>query len=291
MVTEEQIIHIAQLLPDLAINKALRNENGQNNDVIIVNDEYVFRFPKYLKGIIDLEREVVLLKTIKQRATLTIPSPIFYSFKEKKPGKAFAGYKMIKGQPMWKQDFSLSNQESKERIASQLVNFLYALHSIPTDELPREYKKNVERPLKAVEMLYEKLKEKIFPLISPQSRESVSQRFDLYIEHQKTQTTDIALIHGDFGASNILWDPIRGEITGVIDFGGSQQGDPAYDFAGLLSSYGEDFFNMCTELYPGGHQIKDRVYFYRSTFALQEALHGIENSDQAALRNGIQDYI
>jgi aminoglycoside 2''-phosphotransferase len=99
------------------------------------------------------------------------------------------------------------------------------------------------------------------------------------------------LIHGDFGASNILLDPAKKELTGIIDFGGSRQGDPAYDFAGILSSYEEEFFNLCIELYPGGKQIKKRVYFYRSTFALQEALHGIEHNDQQAIMIGIRGYL
>lgn len=98
------------------------------------------------------------------------------------------------------------------------------------------------------------------------------------------------LIHGDFGASNILWDPESKKVTGIIDFGGSGLGDPAYDFAGILSSYGEDFLDLCTDLYPGGNEIRERVKFYKSTFALQEALHGIENNDKQAFENGIKDY-
>ncbi|HAF0292538.1 TPA: phosphotransferase, partial [Salmonella enterica subsp. enterica serovar Typhimurium var. 5-] len=148
-----------------------------------------------------------------------------------------------------------------------------------------------ESPLASVERLYDKLKEKVFPYISIQSQLSVSQGFELFIKHQEKKIASTALIHGDFGASNILWDSIKGEITGVIDFGGSGPGDPAYDFAGLLSSYGEEFFNQCIDLYPEGQQIKDRVNFYRSTFALQEALHGIENNDDMALKNGIRNYI
>lgn len=35
----------------------------------------------------------------------------------------------------------------------------------------------------------------------------------------------------------------------------------------------------------------DRVYFYKSTFALQEALLGIENGDQEAFKNGLAGYI
>ncbi|MEK5173923.1 phosphotransferase [Heyndrickxia sp. FSL W8-0496] len=79
-------------------------------------------------------------------------------------------------------------------------------------------------------------------------------------------------------------------ISGIIDFGGSGLGDPAYDFAGILSSYGREFFDMCMNLYPNGDEISERVKFYKSTFALQEALHGIENGDRQAFESGIQDY-
>lgn len=43
-------------------------------------------------------------------------------------------------------------------------------------------------------------------------------------------------------------------------------------------------------LYPNGTEIADRVRFYRSTFALQEALHGVENNDLEAFENGIKAY-
>lgn len=98
------------------------------------------------------------------------------------------------------------------------------------------------------------------------------------------------MIHGDFGATNILWNPDTYNISGIIDFCGSGIGNPAYDFAGILSSYGEEFFNMCLNLYPNGTEIAERVKFYRSTFALQEALHGVENGDVEAFENGIKAY-
>ena len=80
------------------------------------------------------------------------------------------------------------------------------------------------------------------------------------------------------------------KISGIIDFGSSGLGDPAYDFAGILSSYGEDFFSRVISLYPNGEEISKLVKFYKSTFALQEALHGIENNDRKAFENGVKDY-
>lgn len=78
--------------------------------------------------------------------------------------------------------------------------------------------------------------------------------------------------------------------VGIINFGGAGLGGPAYDFAGMLSSYGEGFLDMCINLYPNGDEIYERVKFYKSIFALQEALHGIENGDRQAFEDGIKDY-
>ena len=66
--------------------------------------------------------------------------------------------------------------------------------------------------------------------------------------------------------------------------------DPAYDLAGVLSSFGEAFFKQCIDLYPNGVQIAERVKFYRSTFALQEALHRVEHNDSIAFEAGIKQY-
>ena len=42
---------IKEVYPDFGIEKYAVNEIGQNNKVFIVNDEFVFRFPKLKKEI------------------------------------------------------------------------------------------------------------------------------------------------------------------------------------------------------------------------------------------------
>ena len=59
-----------------------------------------------------------------------------------------------------------------------------------------------------------------------------------------------------------MFNPETSKISGIIDFGGSGLGNPAYDFAGILSSYGEEFFEMCINLYPYGNEISERVNDY-----------------------------
>ncbi|MBT2691733.1 aminoglycoside phosphotransferase family protein [Bacillus sp. ISL-55] len=277
--------------PDLIINDFYVNELGQNNEVMIVNESLVFRFPKYKKEIMQLRRETEILKYIRDIVTLPIPLPIYEAFDEVEPGKVYTGYRLIEGNPFWRKSFfEIKSDEQIGGVASQLVSFLEAMHSISGDLASRELQLVANHPRDEMSSLYEKIQHKLFPFMSRESQISVSESFEDFLIGEALLNVDLVLIHGDFGASNILWNSVTGEISGIIDFGGSGIGDPAYDFAGLLSSYGEDFFNRCIDQYPNGKEIAKRVHFYKSTFALQEALHGIENDDRQAFEAGIQNY-
>lgn len=70
------------------------------------------------------------------------------------------------------------------------------------------------------------------------ARQSVSTSFESYVNKRSHFDFTPCLVHGDFGMTNILYSSVKKEISGVIDFGGVSIGDPAYDFAGILASYG-----------------------------------------------------
>jgi aminoglycoside 2''-phosphotransferase len=284
---EKYIERIKQVYPSLTIKGFQLNEIGQNNDVLIVNGTMVFRFPKYKKGIESLNKETVILEAIKNKVSLPIPNPIYQSFDKWEAGKAFVGYELIQGSPLWKGSFaSINNEEVVNRLASQLVTFLIEIHSISKKTLPLEE----TNPHDEMVNLFQRIQNKLYPFMREESQRQISYSFETILSSKTCLNLNTTLVHGDFGATNILWNPTTYTISGIIDFGGSAIGDPAYDFAGILSSYGEDFFNMCLNLYPNGTEIAERVRFYRSTFALQEALHGVENDDVEAFENGIKAY-
>lgn len=279
---------INEIYPDLQIEKAVIDETGQNNDVLIINDSLVFRFPKYKKGIDDLLREVKLLNTLQPFTTLPIPNHIYSCFTELEIGKVFTGYEKINGASLSRTAFrEIKNLTIQENLAHQLVTFLKEVHSTPIKQLELE-KLDVYNTFHD---LYTTIQTKLFPYMREDAKKQITETFQSFLQDTTFQELNLTLIHGDFGASNILWNPDSGTITGIIDFGGSCIGDPAYDFAGLLSSYGEDFFRTCISVYPNGEKVAKRVMFYRSTFALQEALHGIKNNDPTAFKNGMRDYI
>lgn len=284
---EKYIEHIKQVYPSLSIRDCRLNEMGQNNDVIIINESIVFRFPKYRMGIDNLKKETDILEAIKDKVSLPIPSPFYQSFKELEVGEVFVGYELIPGSPLWKE--SLGNIQSEEvliRLATQLVRFLIEIHSIPKNKLTLEE----TNPREEIVDLYQRIQDKLYSFMRIEAQRQIEYSFETFLNSETSLSLKTSLVHGDFGATNILWDPTTNNISGIIDFGGSDIGDPAYDFAGILSSYGEDFFTMCLKLYPNGTEIAERVRFYRSTFALQEALHGVDNDDVEAFENGIKAY-
>lgn len=281
---------IQEVYPNLHIQDVKQNEIGQNNNVFILNGSLVFRFPKYKEGLEKLKRETEMLETISKTVTLQIPYPAYKSFDEMEVGKAFMGYKLIEGDPFWKEELlTIKSQDLMDTIASQLVTFLIELHSmqIPKAVVIQKQHESVHR---IIENLFIRIRERLFPFMRVDAQEKVVDNFNTFLNNTHNHNLEKTYVHGDFGAGNIIWNRKENRIAGVIDFGGSGLGDSAYDFAGILSSYGEEFFEICTNLYPGGKQISERVHFYRSTFALQEALHGIDHNDQEAFENGIKEF-
>lgn len=257
---------IRRRFPDLTIFEARLITMGQNNDILLVNGELIFRFPKYPDGISQLRREWDLLKVISSHIKLQIPQPIFFGLDTEKVGHAFMGYRKINGIPFSKQIYiKYRNNTSIRRNANHLGQFLKALHNIPQKELDH-LQLSLYNPEDMVS-LYHQVKDLLVPQLSPAAQKQIIHHFESYLSNPFSFTP--ALIHGDFGPSNILIDPDSKIVQGIIDFGGSGYGDPAYDFAGLLNQYGLSFVQCCLKAY--GEQtsrILRRANFYAGTFAV-----------------------
>lgn len=281
---QDKINFIKEKIPNFTIHNYYKNEQGQNNDVLIINDEWVFWFPKYKGGIEQLKKETVILEGVATKLSIPVPTPEFQSFQPEEPGQVFTAYRLLPGSPLWREDMIGLEDAARRQAAEDLAVFLKELHSIPADTIPSPAQQN--SAVEEMEDLYKRLETKVFPFMKQEAVEETEKRFTAYFSSCQFAVANI--VHGDFGCSNILWDKER--VTGIIDFGGAGIGDPAYDVAGILASYGEEFMNMMIPHYPEIISFQERVHFYKSTFALQEALFGVENGDRQAFDNGLAGY-
>jgi len=284
-----QVIH--DLYPDLEIEKAHLNQNGQFNDILVINDKIIFRFPKTMREAGKMVTECAVLWSLQGRLPLPIPDPIYRSEMGEAIGHVFMGYHMLPGVPLWPQTLHAIHDETQlQHLADQLATFLRALHATPAEAL--EVKLPDFRGCEEWQELYERFRDKLFRYMRPGARAWTTRHFEEFLSDPHNCDYTPAFIHGDFGPSNILYDAGTRSISGIIDFSSAGWGDPATDFAAILCSvgYGEQFLKRFSATYSGIEQVLPRARFYAGTFALQEALYGLEDGDWQAFERGIAQY-
>lgn len=282
---------IRRAYPDLAIGTAYLNREGQYNDVLVVDEALILRFAKVPAALGTLRRETAILTSIREHITLDIPDPIYRNLGTAAIGEAFVGYPMIPGVPLWRDLFrTIDDPHVLDTIACQLATFLRELHAIPVRELiPIDLP--LEDGLEGWAELYGRIRERLYPHMRPDARTEVADHFESYLDDPHAYAFEPVLRHGDFGTGNLIYDPDAGRMAGVIDFGAAGLGDGATDMAGLLSSFGEPLLARCARYYPEIEAASGRIRFYYGTFALQEALFGIENGDDEAFASGMETFV
>lgn len=264
---------------------SVTHRHGQFSDVLIVNDELVFRFPRSADAATMLRGEIAVLRAIRPFVTLPIPEPELGDLSAEEP---FAGYRLIPGEALRRQALvGIGDERVLQRIADQLATFLRELHAVPVDQLGPEISRRDGYQRWAG--MYADVRAQLFHFMRPSARAEVSRHFESYLSDPARLSFSPVLRHGDFGAGNILWDPETAVITGVIDFSFAGVGDAAID-AAAISTFSEPLLERLFNVYPELATTTDRVRFYRGTYALTEALDGLRDGAREHFEAGIRDY-
>ena len=126
------LLTIKETYPDLDVLSArLHNSDGQFNDVLVINDNLIFRFPRYEESVRDFLQEIEILQKLQGHVSLPIPNPVYISSGTRTVGEVFMGYKMLSGEPLFRDVLNAITDESiLDTLAQQLADFLYELHHI-----------------------------------------------------------------------------------------------------------------------------------------------------------------
>ncbi len=287
----EYLAAIADRYPDLEVQTAHLIESGQFSQILVVNGEWIFRFPRFAAGVAQLRVEAALLEAVGPHLPLAVPNPRFLYLDSEVPGEAFMGYRLITGEPLLQKTFLSFGKSDRLRLAQALAGFLRALHTFPVTEAIAGSVPRRDGPEEWAE-LYARFRASLFPHMSLQARQQVSRSFEAFLGRTEHFSYRPALRHGDFGTVNLLIDRSTKAMTGVIDFGNAGVGDPALDLAALMApvGYGEGFVRQLAPHYPLEEPALERARFYVSTFALDEALYGVEHGDTQAFEAGLAGF-
>src|SRR5919201_7038777 len=130
-------------------------------------------------------------------------------------------------------DASRRTPADTSALAAALGAFLHALHSFP---VPEALALGVPGPDVQRGQLQQVRTTVLPPLraaLPAGEYRSVEQWWDRMLSDPAMTPDPAALCHGDLWYENVLVDPMRSVVTGVVDFEDANVGDPAQDFAAL----------------------------------------------------------
>ena len=176
---------------------------------MIVDDEWVFRFPRRSGVEEALEVEIALLPALAAALPVAVPS---FEYVSRSP--LFVGYRVIRGEPLVDED------------AGGVRAVLEALHALDPTGLPLAQTDWVD----AYRRQCAEFERLVFPLLDGDTRRRAQRLFD---EVETLVDFEPVLLHADLGPDHLL---VRdGRLSGVIDWGDARVGDPALDYAWLLN--------------------------------------------------------
>ena len=273
------LVHrIRDAFPSLPLSSVRLDPDGLVNTVVIVNEEWVFRFAKDDHGVQSLALETQILEVVRRHVEVAVPT-----FEYQEPD--FVAYRLIHGSPLNRHDLLDLEDYQQEQLAEQLATFLYQLHTIPQAELAeRAIPRSVaQRTPEDWERFYADVERELFPLLWRDQREWITHHFAPVRTTRLDMGYRPALVHGDLAQYHILFhaQPVR--LTGVLDFGTAGLADPAIDFAIVISMYGERFLRRLERTYTCVAEALDRARFLAGNHELQWALAGIRANDRSWL--------
>lgn len=241
--------------PDLKYNSAKLVTHGWDNHIVILDNAFVFRFPRNDEYIKKFKTEANLIKYLQDEVSISIPN---YKYLAK--DKSFGGYPFIMGEVLTPELLQSQSDKVKEGIAMDLANFLTVIHQTPKEVIDKMNIPNGSWNFEHIKKLYEGIKETLYPVLSKQEVTWLDYQFQNYFSLKGE--IKITLTHSDLGGDNILFDKKNGKVSGILDFADSEYTDSALDFARLLD-YGEDFMRSVISHYNG---FKDEDLVQRAKF-------------------------
>jgi aminoglycoside 2''-phosphotransferase len=264
---------IQMMMPDLEIQHFEHNREGLINDIVIVNQELVFRFAKNDGYAQILNLELDILDLIRPRINLPVPTPVYRG-----PGSVV--YPLLHGKALLRETLLGMDTTAREQAAAQLGTFMHKLHTTPIDGLDWQLPKTLAPVTRKKWVdIRSRVEEKIYPLLLNNQISWAETLFDHALNDPQAFDYTPTLIHADLAPYHILFDEQKGAISGVLDFGVAGIGDPALDIGTLIRSYGESFVAQLDPYYPGLEALLPRARFYAQAIELQWVLLGVETGD------------
>jgi len=250
--------YIKSKFPQLDVSNIKFNlSDGKYNDIVIINQESVFKFARYDWTVAFLANETRVTNLINQYVDIPLPKVEYLD-------QGIAKCQFINGSPLFRNEILALKDSDQNYMAKQIGTFLKQLHAIPLKKVKTIGIDEISVDLSREAFLseYEIIQRKVCPYFDSYVKESIEQIFAPILEDKDFLKFSPALIHADLTPPHFIYDRNSKKINAVIGFGSAGIGDPAYDVGVLLDSLGETFVKRVSRYYGDMTKLLDRARFY-----------------------------
>jgi aminoglycoside 2''-phosphotransferase len=214
-----------------------------DHDVFVVNEEWVFRFPRTDGDREHLAREIAFLDKAASSFEANVPK---YTYVSKRGD--FAGYPMINRYVLSPWEFRKLDDGKKRDAVDQLTAFVSTFHTLDAEEFVPYERRQREEFIGFDRRVRAALVEQLFPKLDQQETKTIEDFYESLADLFRVEPS-VCPTHGDLYAFNVVWDEHSSKI-GVIDFSDLVMGDPANDFE-VFFDYGREYAEIAYEGYVG----------------------------------------
>lgn len=200
---------IRREFPDFLFKRVTSVRAGENHTAIILDDAWVFRFPKSDAYRLAFPRQAHFLDRLAPLTPLRIPR---YEFVSK--DDSFGGYPLIKGKELTAKRFKRLEKDVQKKVVRTLADFLRVLHKLPTSYLPDPRPEEGYWDPDHVWKYTERYRTTRRSLIKKHVSKSLLEQIDAFFPSFEELVAPVKRItHGDLRDAHILFD--KGQVSGI----------------------------------------------------------------------------
>jgi aminoglycoside phosphotransferase (APT) family kinase protein len=264
---------VSRLFADLQIKSFEPLGDGRACFTYEVNGTWIAQLPRVPAEDERLRRRARLLPELAREVGVPIPALELVS-----EDPACYVYRKIEGHPV----------EPGERGVwpERLGRFLYDLHSV-APEFVGMRAQGVSAVRDSMRSELDALCDTVLPLLERPERIAASAWIHAFEDDDRNLRFAPCLTHGSIGPEHVLVGP-DGDLAGVLDWSHTSVGDPAADFAWILSA-SPDRGEHALAAYGGApdDRFRDRCAFAFAMLPWYEALDGVSTGRPELVRSGL----
>lgn len=292
--SSRKIIH--RMFPEMEGGNIQQIDFGWANRILVLDRQYVVKIPRYPEAARWTEKEIEITRRLRGMLPVEIPAYVSTLYQGELVAAAygFMDGSLFTTQPVDEGIEKVDPDEfikgsSGDGIAKQLGRILSSIHEVRSDHVSDILGKYVADDWSAKIAKWISQCRKVCEVVfSGTQRGKCGQLLDSIWQEYSDFEFSQKFIHGDFGGWNMLFDPDKAEIVGLLDWADSRIGDPAKDFTELAYDFGREFAGRVLDHYGRDQDphMLDRAELYLRLNGFQDLEYGLKNKSAFFMERG-----